>query len=353
MNIFRIFSCCLLLLALQACDDDDKKETPPVCGDGILSQDGTEECEAGQLAGFSCENFGMENGVLGCSELCEFDTSACVPVTVCGNGVVEGDEECDSPVFYENAEACLAAGFPAGLALCREDCRLDLTWCSDGACVNRLDDSGDGYDCDDPACLGRMGCPLESCIDGVDNDGDGQTDCEDTDCATHAPGCNAGCTFAERDLLDGCIDGYDSDCDGLTDADDPDCDGDAGVMILVFPVTGRAVPGALGIMAITFYAQDAALPATTLTWTVSGRFSEVTAQDGGTYEAGSRTITWPVAALAQGRSVTVHALVRIDAGIEAGTEVCSQAQLNTAPPLLTDAPDLPGAADALCVRVLP
>jgi hypothetical protein len=350
MNIISVLSLALLLFSLPACDSGNPKETSPVCGDGIVSPNSGEECEAGQLSGFTCESFGMENGVLGCSGLCRFDTSGCVPVTVCGDGVIEGDEECE---YVAAADACLTAGFPAGLALCRMDCRLDTAWCTDGTCDNRLDDSGAGYDCDDPACQGRMGCPQELCTDAIDNDGDELTDCLDPDCATHAPGCNAGCNFHERDFLDGCSDGHDSDCDGLTDADDPDCDGDPGVLLMYFPVTGRPVAGAIALVSITFFAQDEGIPSTTLTWTVSERLTEVTAQDGGSYEAAGRTLTWQVAARAQGRSVTVHALVRIDPEIEAGTEVCSSARLNTAPPMLTDDPALPGAADALCVRVLP
>ncbi len=54
-----------------------------------------------------------------------------------------------------------------------------------------------------------------SCTDGVDNDGDGLTDCADPECATGNVGC----------IEDGpnCGDGVDQDGDGLVDCDDPDC----------------------------------------------------------------------------------------------------------------------------------
>jgi hypothetical protein len=54
-----------------------------------------------------------------------------------------------------------------------------------------------------------------NCTDGVDNDGDGSTDCADTDCII-APICNPETV---------CDDGIDNDSDGLTDCDDLDCMG--------------------------------------------------------------------------------------------------------------------------------
>jgi hypothetical protein len=54
------------------------------------------------------------------------------------------------------------------------------------------------------------------CADGLDNDGDGVTDCCDDDCAL-----SFGC------LTEGnCVDGQDNDCDSLVDCDDSDCDSD-------------------------------------------------------------------------------------------------------------------------------
>ena len=49
------------------------------------------------------------------------------------------------------------------------------------ACGNGLDDDGDGLtDCDDPDC--SVAC-IEDCSDGIDNDLDGSIDCADEDCA--------------------------------------------------------------------------------------------------------------------------------------------------------------------------
>ncbi|HCH63204.1 MAG: hypothetical protein CL927_03355 [Deltaproteobacteria bacterium] len=54
------------------------------------------------------------------------------------------------------------------------------------------------------------------CSDGADNDGDGEFDCFDSDCAG-APACS------EVNMPGGCVDGTDNDGDGLIDCDDPDC----------------------------------------------------------------------------------------------------------------------------------
>jgi YVTN family beta-propeller protein len=56
----------------------------------------------------------------------------------------------------------------------------------------------------------------EICDDGVDNDGDGDVDCADSDCAGD-PAC------PEPEI---CDDGVDNDGDGDVDCDDSDCDGD-------------------------------------------------------------------------------------------------------------------------------
>ncbi|MDY0000069.1 MAG: trypsin-like serine protease [Polyangia bacterium] len=60
-------------------------------------------------------------------------------------------------------------------------------------CVNGVDDDGDGdIDCDDQDCVSTSACApeAEDCMNGVDDDGDGATDCGDPDCAS-AENCQA------------------------------------------------------------------------------------------------------------------------------------------------------------------
>jgi len=88
-------------------------------------------------------------------------------------------------------------------------------------CINGVDDNGDGdVDCADVQCTGHAAC-LEfqeyACDNGVDDDGDGQQDCDDPDCQV-SQACNP-----DQELA--CHDGVDNDGDGKTDCRDPDCQG--------------------------------------------------------------------------------------------------------------------------------
>ncbi len=50
-------------------------------------------------------------------------------------------------------------------------------------CDNGMDDNGDGQaDCNDPLCGLAPGCVETSCTNGKDDNGDGQTDCQDQAC---------------------------------------------------------------------------------------------------------------------------------------------------------------------------
>jgi DNA-binding beta-propeller fold protein YncE len=55
-----------------------------VCGDGVV--EGSEECEAGVPLADTCTSLGFESGALACDEpSCQYDTSACVPFACGGN----------------------------------------------------------------------------------------------------------------------------------------------------------------------------------------------------------------------------------------------------------------------------
>jgi hypothetical protein len=115
------------------------------------------------------------------------------------------------------------------------------------ACSDGFDNDCNGLtDCADPSCAGAscgtgcacaMGMKTETnCGDGMDNDGDGLTDCADPDCSGIACGMNGlTCTTSAcRCLVDGgtvqmmesiCNDGLDNDCNGLTDCQESACVG--------------------------------------------------------------------------------------------------------------------------------
>ncbi len=90
-------------------------------------------------------------------------------------------------------------------------------------CDDGVDNDGDiDIDCDDTDCAGSAAC-MESanCYDGIDNDGDTFTDCDDTDCASQ-------CVEAGR-----CDDTMDNDQDTFVDCDDSDCDSDPACFVPV------------------------------------------------------------------------------------------------------------------------
>ena len=123
------------------------------------------------------------------------------------------------------------------------------------ACNDGIDNDGDGLvDRDDSGCDGPND-PVEGdpevgsrCSDGLDNDGDGQTDAVDFGCAVtptedHCrdgidndgdgltdypadPGCFGYGSSSERFDAPACADGIDNDDDGMTDTQDPQCTND-------------------------------------------------------------------------------------------------------------------------------
>jgi lysophospholipase L1-like esterase len=91
-------------------------------------------------------------------------------------------------------------------------------YCGDDTCNGVEDQCTCPVDCGDPA--GEA-----ICSDGIDNDCDGEVDCEDTDCASD-PDCLDCGTATDNEIY--CNDGLDNDCDGEIDCADLDCDGAEG-----------------------------------------------------------------------------------------------------------------------------
>lgn len=118
------------------------------------------------------------------------------------------------------AESCVASVCtPSGEVLCGDGVDNDgdgATDCADSDCDTRS--CGEGC-----VCGGGVRREL-SCGDGVDNDGDGLVDCLDPDCATLS--CGAGCVCFNGGKSEvNCSDGVDNDGDGLTDCADVAADG--------------------------------------------------------------------------------------------------------------------------------
>ncbi len=88
-------------------------------------------------------------------------------------------------------------------------------------CANGLDDDGNGQtDCDDAACAPTLACQPEDCTDAVDNNNDGLADCADPLCAAFPP-----C------VPEDCANGIDDNANGLADCNDDACYGVAACMV--------------------------------------------------------------------------------------------------------------------------
>jgi hypothetical protein len=92
------------------------------------------------------------------------------------------------------------------------DCDTD-PGCTETDCTNGTDDDGDGYtDCADYDCNSDPTCTETNCSDGVDDEGDGDVDCDDFDCYSDPSCYEADCTNGVDDDSDGDIDCADYDC---------------------------------------------------------------------------------------------------------------------------------------------
>ena len=78
--------------------------------------------------------------------------------------------------------------------------------------------------CNDDSAKGSSDIQPENtealCIDGIDNDNNGKTDCDEDDCQWFAA---CGSTLVPENTKDTCTDGKDNDKNGWTDCDEPEC----------------------------------------------------------------------------------------------------------------------------------
>jgi len=119
------------------------------CGNSAI--DAFEQCDNGDgaanplnLGGATCQSLGLgfDGGVLGCLSisgipLCHYDVSGCTRSTPgCGNGIIEGAEQCDPP--GQSAVACSSIGLAGGFAACSATCNYDYAVCNPFATVEGL-----------------------------------------------------------------------------------------------------------------------------------------------------------------------------------------------------------------------
>jgi hypothetical protein len=129
------------------------------CGDGTIN--GIEECDGGNLGGKSCLDFGASAPEgLSCSSTCSFDMTGCT--AYCGNNHVDGTEQCDGTDLGQ--KSCTDYGFYGGTLSCANNCMANLGQCA-GRCGNGVIEAlepCDGANLNGKTCasLGYLGTVL-------------------------------------------------------------------------------------------------------------------------------------------------------------------------------------------------
>ncbi len=101
----------------------------PVCGDGVM--EGDEECDTDDFGGQFCSDANplFVGGYLYCLPDCVIDVAHC-ELPLCGDNVAEGNEECDGYDMGSQA-ACTDHGFRCGFTSCDNDeCTINTDDCT-------------------------------------------------------------------------------------------------------------------------------------------------------------------------------------------------------------------------------
>lgn len=167
---------------------------------------------------------GLAAGLVGCGGSVETEPD---PGEVCGDKLDndgDGKIDCADPDCNCSTPVYSAPGPDAGTP---NDSGPKPDVLSKENCTDNVDNDGDGLtDCADSDCAGQcsapayMAPPVEICNDQADNDWDGKIDCADEDCAME-PICSA--EYAAP--VEICNDQADNDYDGKIDCLDDDCVG--------------------------------------------------------------------------------------------------------------------------------
>jgi hypothetical protein len=126
----------------------EDEDVPEGCGNGVLDDD--EECDGTDFGWESCQTRGFLAGELTCNEACEIETDGCVMESICGDGIITGEEDCEGGV---GGETCESLELGTGTLGCTDDC----FWNADGCSCKGLGESC-SVDWTNPGAIGNC-CP--------------------------------------------------------------------------------------------------------------------------------------------------------------------------------------------------
>ena len=237
----------------QTCELDLTACEEPRCGDGRLDEgevcDGTLLIEAKANATCESEVGRGSTGTIACAADClTLDVSGCSSSQYCGDDALNGDEPCDGEHFKDDKTQCadLNTSYFSGEVTCNDNCTINYDACSTvppkEICDNQIDDNRNGQmDCQDPECANDDAClPEPECGNSVVEKGescDGTVFAEDKAlCKDWMPvfksgsvTCNADCTINYDQCMTSvpevCDNEKDDNGDGKIDCEDADCAG--------------------------------------------------------------------------------------------------------------------------------
>ncbi len=211
----------------QGCGYNVMAQCSATCGNNAIECN--EVCDGTDLGGATCTGQGCSGGTLACNPTCDgFDTSACTGCPQCDNdGVCELGEDCNG--CANDCPGGTTSGAVCGNGLCEAgdgencvNCPSDCNGRQGGKPSGRFccgDGGGSGpLPCSDPACsTGGWSCTDTPSMPGSFCCGDLACDSGES-CSTCALDCTLGAEL--------CTGGVDEDCDGDVDCNDADCAGD-------------------------------------------------------------------------------------------------------------------------------
>jgi hypothetical protein len=223
-------------LALQGCGQDP---VPPENCANQIDDDGNGKTDCDDSA---CENVAScepaveicgnqidddNNGLIDCLDGACTSDPACL-ANPCGNNTLDAGEQCDGNNL--NNQACSNFGFGGGVLSCKQNCTFDTNACANEICNNTIDDDLDGNtDCNDSDCAAAANC--QACGNNTIDAGEecDANNLNGSTCATLGFDggnlfCNANCTLNQSNCADEvCTGGLDEDGDTLVDCLDPNC----------------------------------------------------------------------------------------------------------------------------------
>jgi hypothetical protein len=113
------------------------------CGNGEI--EGDEECDTKGFGSISCSSLNSDyvSGLLKCDSECKYDISSCKLIT-CGNGKLDKGEDCDAGDL--NSESCGTQGYTKGSLSCNSNtCKFDYSSC-ESVCGNDVKEIGEVCD---------------------------------------------------------------------------------------------------------------------------------------------------------------------------------------------------------------